>query len=125
MDEKKSILYVDDEDMNLMLFEEVFSEWFNVIIAESGFSGIEKLKQNPDIKSVISDMKMPIMNGLEFITKARTNFPDKEYYILTGFDIDQKISEALNQKIIIKYFQKPLNVNDILESLLDCEPDIS
>jgi two-component system, response regulator, stage 0 sporulation protein F len=125
MEEKKSILYVDDESMNLLLFKEIFSEWFNVITAESGFSGIEKLKQNSGIKSVISDMKMPLMNGLEFISNARTNFPDKEYFILTGFDIDQRISEALNQKLILKYFQKPLNVDDILQSLIDCEPDIS
>ena len=69
------ILYVDDEIINLQLFEINFSKNYNVIIADNGFSGLEILENNPDISVVISDMKMPNMNGLEFIKKAKSSNP--------------------------------------------------
>jgi len=62
---------------------------------------------------VISDMKMPQMNGIEFITRARQKRPNIHYYILTGFEITDEIQSALNSKIIRKYFRKPFNMNEI------------
>lgn len=117
MAKKQKVLYVDDEFTNLLLFEEIFREWFEIIIVESGFKALEILEQKPEIKAVVSDMKMPNMNGIEFISKAKTIFPDKVYFILTGFDINQEISEAIHNGLIIKYFQKPLHVDEIYKSI--------
>jgi two-component system response regulator (stage 0 sporulation protein F) len=71
--EKKdiTILYVDDEQVNLRIFEINFRKRYNVITAVSGEQGLEKLEENGDIIVVVSDMKMPGMNGIEFIKKAR------------------------------------------------------
>jgi len=56
---------------------------------------------------------MPGMNGIEFIKLARHDFPDISYYILTGFDITEEIADALNERIIHKYFRKPFNMKEI------------
>ena len=113
MNNKISILYVDDEPLNLMLFSINFGNKFNVITAESGSDGLTKLKSGREILIVISDMKMPEMNGIEFIKRAKQEFPSIEFYILTGFDITEEIADALDNKLILKYFRKPFNAKDI------------
>ena len=113
MTEKITLLYVDDEPINLKLFELNFRKKYNVITAESGFEGIKQLNSNPQTKIVISDMKMPGMNGIEFIKLAKKDYPQIAFFILTGFDITEEIADALNERLIHKYFRKPFNLKDI------------
>lgn len=108
-----TILYIDDESINLMLFEKLFNRKYRVITAESGFTGLKILKDNPNLEVVITDMKMPLMNGLEFIIKARTLYPDIHYYILTGYEITIQIQESLDNGLIQKYFRKPFDMTEI------------
>jgi len=117
MNKKQTILYVDDEEINLVVFEANFTEKFNVITADSGFEGLKILENKPDIPIVISDMKMPGMNGIEFIKTAKKQFPDIVYFILTGFDITDEISTALDEKLINAYFKKPFNGREIEDSI--------
>ena len=113
------VLYVDDEPINLMLFKANFKNKFNVITAESGKQGLNQLKNNPDTKVVISDMKMPGMTGIEFIRLAKLDYPNISFYILTGFDITDEISQALKDQLIHKYFRKPFNINEIENAILE------
>jgi two-component system, response regulator, stage 0 sporulation protein F len=113
MDKTISILYVDDEPINLELFEIIFEDKFHILTAESGFNGLSVLRSNPEISVVISDMKMPGMNGIEFIKIARIEFPDILFFILTGYEISKEIDEALNEKIINRYFRKPFDMDEI------------
>ena len=110
MDTKSKILYVDDEQINLFLFEANFKDKYDVLTAFDGFKGLEVLDENPETVVIISDMKMPGMNGIEFIKKAKEKYPDKKYYILTGFEITEEIREALDSGLIIEYFSKPFEV---------------
>ena len=113
MNRKPKILYVDDEFINLQLFKINFDNKYEVFTAENGITGLEVLDNNPDIIVVISDMKMPLMNGIEFIKKAKEKYSHIRFYILTGFQITEEIQEALNSKLILKYFSKPFNFNKI------------
>ncbi len=117
MDEKKTVLYVDDEPINLKIFEINFREKYNIITAGSGFEGLSVLNSAPCTDVVISDMKMPGMNGIEFIRRAKKKFPNMHFFILTGFDISEEISIALKENIIRKYFRKPFNIKDIETSV--------
>lgn len=111
------ILYVDDEPINLQVFALSFRKSFEVLTAKDGLEGLEKLQQNRDIQVVISDMKMPIMLGTEFLRKAHAQFPDKQYYILTGYDFSDEIQALKKEKIIINQFQKPFNFKLIKSNL--------
>ncbi len=119
MSEQTTILYVDDEDVNLTLFKIVFKKKFNVITALSGEEGLEKLKSNPNVSVVISDMKMPGMNGIEFIKIAKKDFPEISFFILTGFDITEEIADALNERLIHKYFRKPFDMKEIESAIFE------
>lgn len=113
MVENVTLLYVDDEPINLTLFEINFNKKYKVLTAESGEDGLNRLQGNQDIIVVISDMKMPGMNGIEFIRKAKAQFNNIAYFILTAFDINKEIKDALEEKLINQYFNKPFNMQEI------------
>jgi response regulator RpfG family c-di-GMP phosphodiesterase len=112
-----TILYVDDEPLNLMLFETMFRKKYKVLKAESGFTGLQILENTKGINVIISDMKMPGMTGIEFIQKAHALHPEILYYILTGYDITPEIQLSLKEGLITEYFQKPFNMQLIDKSI--------
>ena len=109
------ILYVDDEEVNLLLFKLNFKKHFEVQTANNGSEALEMLEGGlqPDI--VISDMKMPGMNGVNFLKKAKTLLPHTPFYILTGFEIITEIQEALNAGLIQSYLRKPFERDKLIE----------
>ena len=82
MHDKTTLLYVDDEIINLVLFQANFEDSFNVITAESGKQGLTILDKASNVQIVISDMRMPEMNGIDFIKLAKTKFPKVIFFIL-------------------------------------------
>lgn len=116
--DKTEILYVDDEDINLMLFSKLFGKKYEIIAAKSGNEGIKKLSECPEIKIIVSDMRMPGMSGIEFIYQAKAQRPELKCFILTGYDITAEISEALKNRVIERHFTKPFvfDFDTILEA---------
>lgn len=113
----KKILYVDDEEMNLMLFQAMFEKKCQIKTAVNGNAALDLLSTIEKPEVVISDMRMPGMNGLEFITKASKVYPDIDFYILSGFEISKDVKSALNSGLIKQYFQKPFKKRE-LEAVL-------
>ncbi len=113
MDSKTKLLYVDDEYLNLQLFELVLADEFEILTASDGKNGLALLDEHPNIEVVISDMKMPYMTGLEFISRARITHQTQKYYILTGYDITDEIKDAISNNLINNYFSKPFNLNEL------------
>ena len=109
MSEKPKILYVDDEEINLQVFKASFSKYYDVLVAESGKEGLEILRDNQNIKFIISDMKMPEMNGLEFIQEAKKIKNEIPCMILSGYQQTQAVNEAIKNGLIVDYMMKPLN----------------
>ena len=113
MSEKLKVLYVDDEEINLFLFSNHFKEKYEVYTATDGFLGLTVLEENTAIRVVISDFRMPKINGVEFIKKARERYPDKKYFILTGYETTDEIKAAVEDGIILEKFSKPMTYNRI------------
>ena len=125
MKENVTILYVDDEEMNLTLFEMSFQNMYTVISAISGEEGLLKLQDyKDDIIVVISDMRMPNMNGIEFIKEARKEHLNIAYFILTGFDYNDEIDDALNTNLIQKFFTKPFKIKEIQQAVYDAVEEL-
>ena len=114
-----NILYVDDEFLNLQIFKFNFGKKFNVLVADSGDEGLRILADNASISIVISDMKMPNMSGLAFIEIAKRMYPSICFYILTGFGMNEEIQKAMDEKLINRYFSKPLNLPLIESEILN------
>lgn len=114
---KPNVLFVDDEPVNLMLFEANFKDQYNVLTATDGESGLNILAQHKDIHLIFSDMKMPNMNGITFIDRAKQVAPHGHYYIMTGFEVTGEIQEAIDNETITRYFKKPINYKAISDEI--------
>ncbi len=120
-----AILYVDDEELNLFIFKNNFESNYPVFTASSGEEGLEILKQNSDkIIVVISDMRMPTMSGIEFISKAKALYDNIVYFILTGYNSNKEIEQALEDKLIAKWFSKPFSVENIESAIQEALPEL-
>jgi len=117
MNEKTKILYVDDEKINLILFKHNFSKKYDVHTVLSGFEALDFLDENPDVTLIISDLRMPILDGIEFVTKAKEKHPIKKYFLLSGMEVTPKVQASLDMGLILNYFKKPFDINEILEEL--------
>jgi two-component system, response regulator, stage 0 sporulation protein F len=119
MGNKQKLLYVDDEVINLELFKIIFKNKYDVLLAKSGSLALKELEFNQDVSVVISDMRMPGLNGIEFVKIAKEKYQNIVYFILTGFEVSSEISQAIENKIINKYFKKPLNAKEIEKSIIE------
>jgi len=118
MKDRPAILYVDDEDTNLLLFRIAFENGREVLLANSPEEGLIKLRENKDrIRAVISDMHMPKMNGVQFVEEAKKQSDKIPYYILSGYSYNDEIDLALKNQKIKKFFTKPFDRNEIESSL--------
>ncbi len=115
--EKIKVLYVDDETINLELFRLAFEEMFEVIVAESGLEGLDIVLQNDDIDLIISDMRMPGIDGMEFISQAKQIRSEIPCIILSGYDKSKEIEEAIEKKLILDYMIKPFDRHKIKETI--------
>ena len=114
----KKILYVDDEEGNLYLFEVQMEDYFSVTTVLSGAEALEKLnEENGAFDFIVSDIKMPVMDGFEFLEKAKDLFTNIPRYILTAHYENEQILTSLDTGLIINWFQKPLNPQKFLDAL--------
>ncbi|NVK51600.1 MAG: response regulator [Flavobacteriaceae bacterium] len=119
MKQKPPILYVDDEPINLLLFKNNFKDAYNVFVGNCAQEGLKVLESHKEIDLVISDMKMPGMDGLEFIETAKKRYPQKKFFIFTGLDISEKIKAAEKSGLILQYFRKPLEYKKMDTAIKD------
>ncbi|MBI5938512.1 MAG: response regulator [Betaproteobacteria bacterium] len=109
-----TVLCVDDEANILGSLRRLFRpEGYRLLTAESGAAGLAILEAEP-VDLVISDMRMPEMNGAQFLEQVRARWPDTVRLLLTGYaDIGSTI-EAINKGQIYRYLSKPWDDNDML-----------
>ena len=112
------VLFVDDEPLVLDALRRMLHDKFHIYTANSGEKGLASVEQNGPFAVVISDMRMPGMNGAEFLAHIRKDAPDTVRMLLTGFtDLDAAIA-AVNEGNIFKFLTKPCR-KDALVSAID------
>lgn len=104
-----NVLYVDDEEINLDLFSINFTQEFTVFTAESPQEGIEIIKKE-NIAVVITDFKMPDINGLEFVEMIKKEYPNLVCIMLSGFT-ESRV--AKDSKYVFKYIMKPYKKDEM------------
>jgi response regulator RpfG family c-di-GMP phosphodiesterase len=109
-----TVLCVDDEPGILSALRRLFrAKGFQVQLAQSGQAGLAMLEAQP-FDLVISDMRMPEMDGVVFLEQVRLRWPDTMRLLLTGFADISSIMGAINKGEIYRYIAKPWDDNDIL-----------
>jgi response regulator RpfG family c-di-GMP phosphodiesterase len=109
-----TLLCVDDEPNILSALRRLFrAKGYKVLTAESGAAGLALLAQEP-VDLVISDMRMPEMDGAQFLEQVRSEWPQVVRLLLTGYSDIGSVMAAINRGEIYRYITKPWDDNDIL-----------
>jgi CheY-like chemotaxis protein len=111
------VLYVDDEPINLELLQLTFMNELEVVTATSAREGLEILESQPEIRVIISDLKMPVMNGLDFIKEIKKRNQKKVCMLLTGFIESEIMLEGFNKELIFRYLMKPWKRDELMETI--------
>lgn len=114
---KPKLLFLDDEVDNLDAMERLLRKRFTVFKAATPQEAFSYLDQNPDIAIIISDQRMPLITGTEFLEKSIVTHPDTIRILLTGYTDIESVIEAINKGQIYKYITKPWDPVDLQKTL--------
>jgi len=117
MNSKPRILCVDDEQNVLDSFRRLLRKDFDLNTANSGADGIRLVEQNGPFAVVVSDFKMPGMDGVQFLTKIREIAPDTVRVMLTGQAEEKTAAKAINDGHIFRFLYKPITSSEFLKCL--------
>ncbi len=114
-DQAHRLLIVDDEESILNSLKRLFrKDGYHIQTALSGQAGIEVLNNSEKPYSlIISDQRMPGMNGAQFLEEAKKIFPDAIRFLLTGYSDMDAIVDAVNKGEIHRYLVKPWDDGDL------------
>ncbi len=114
--EDKVVIFVDDDANNLISFKAAFRRDYTVITANSANEAIEHLT-NQVVPVVVTDYKMPKVNGIRFLEMAKNLYPDSVRILLSGHaDLEASI-DAINKGEVYRYIQKPWNEDELRQAL--------
>jgi response regulator RpfG family c-di-GMP phosphodiesterase len=115
-----TILCVDDEANILAALRRAFRPLgYQILLAESAKEGLLILEQNNHIDLIISDMRMPEMDGARFLAQVRNQWPDITRILLTGYADMESTIAAINEGQIYRHISKPWNDDELLLTVRD------
>ena len=118
MGESIKLLCVDDERNVLRALERIFmDDDYEILTAASGEEGLALFADNPDIQVVISDYRMPGMNGVEFLRQVCEKYPDTVRIVLSGYADTASVVSAINEGQIYKFVSKPWSDEELRQTV--------
>lgn len=112
------VLFVDDEEPNLVVFEAVCGDDFPVLTAVSGEAALELMQQH-EIGVVLTDQRMPGMTGIELLEKVQELYPDTIRLLITAYSDLQAAEDAINRGHVRRYLRKPWEPETLKAELRD------
>ncbi|MEE8059064.1 MAG: response regulator [Pseudomonadales bacterium] len=119
MSNKKTVLFVDDESSVLNTLKRLFRhEKYHVFTAISGTEGL-KILDEMAVDLVISDQRMPHMNGVEFLQQVREKHPATARMIMSGYADIEAVINAVNMGSICHFLTKPWDNDELKQIVCD------
>ncbi len=116
MSHQPSLLVVDDELLIRDLLYDFFTgQGWSIAVAENGEKALQVMKNRP-IDIVLTDVRMPEMDGMTLVGELRQHHPDIPVVIMTGFPSVDSAVGALRSRVF-DYIIKPFNINQLYKTL--------
>ncbi len=113
------ILVVEDEELIRSMFRQSFENWgFQVVAAENGKDGLEKCQEHT-FHMVVTDLNMPVMNGMELLKRIKARWPFIEVIVITGFATIESAIEAMKAGAH-DFILKPVNFDHVQFTINKC-----
>lgn len=114
----QKILFVDDERQILNSLERILMDYdYDLFTAESGEEALNILEEEPDIDLIISDMRMPYMDGYELLCRVKEKYPQIIRVMLSGYTDEHIIYKALQENVAKLYLLKPWDTSYLLKEI--------
>jgi diguanylate cyclase (GGDEF)-like protein len=114
---KSTLLLVDDEPGVLAALKRLLRrENYNVLTADSGEAGLALLAEH-EVGVILTDQRMPGMNGTEFLARARTMHPHAVRMVLSGYTGLESVTEAVNRGEVFRFLTKPWDEVELLDAI--------
>lgn len=115
---KITILYVEDDELISRELSSTIEKLFKkIIVAENGKDALEKYNQYKDeINLIVSDILMPVMNGIDFLKNIRKENLTIPFIFTTAYTDKEYLTESLKEGVN-DYFIKPLNIRELLKKI--------
>lgn len=117
------ILFVDDEELNLLNFRMIFQDRYEIITALSGEEGLRAFQETEGIGLVVSDQRMPGISGIDMLSQIYDLDPDPIRVLLTAHSQVEYILDAINLGRIYQYILKPWDSSE-LSRVIDRAKDL-
>lgn len=118
-DLRPRILFVDDEHGVLSSIQRLLQdESYDVLTAHDPMEALELLARQGEVQIIISDYRMPGMNGVEFLQQTISRWPDTRRVILSGYTDSEILMAAVNEGRIHRFISKPWD-NDALRLVIE------
>jgi DNA-binding NtrC family response regulator len=112
IDERPRVLYLDDDDANLVTFRANFRDQFEVFTSNNPVEAYNLINEHK-IQIAITDHNMPSMSGVEFLESIAQDYPDVQRILLTGYTELVPVMEAVNKGKVFRILTKPFNMKEI------------
>ena len=115
IDKKHLVLIVDDEPNNLSLLRRTLRSKFDILTATNGQEALDVVKEHgKEISLIISDQKMPVMQGTEFLSVVNERYPNIVKILLTGHSDLDILLDSINKCNLFQYIFKPFEPEELL-----------
>lgn len=111
------ILCVDDEPHVLDALARILRRHFDVTVAVGGPAGLSAIEQSEPFAVVVSDQRMPEMDGVSFLATVRERSPDAVRILLTGYADTAAAIRAVNEGAVFRFLTKPIGGEDLQRTL--------
>jgi len=115
----KKVLLVDDEKNILDAYKRNMTGEFEILSAESGDAALGYFKKGEQIPLIVTDYKMPQMNGVELLEKVKTLSPNTVQIMLTGQAEMSAVINLINKTGIFRFLTKPCSPDDLINHIKD------
>ncbi|HHB91836.1 MAG TPA: response regulator [Thioploca sp.] len=119
---KLNLLFVDDEKQILIPLKAMFKREYTVFTAISGSNALEIITNN-SIQIIVSDQRMPEMQGIELLSKVKKISPKTVRILLTGYADLSAVVASVNTGEIFRFIEKPWN-NERLKNTIEAAANI-
>ena len=113
---RAAILYIDDEEHNLVAFKAVLRRDFEIYTAIS-VKEARKYLEDYEISIIVSDQRMPQTSGVQFFSEIKNSHPEPIRILLTGYSDMEAVVDAINKGEVYRYLTKPWD-SDYMKSIL-------
>jgi DNA-binding NtrC family response regulator len=115
---KDAILLVDDEQALLDVFVAALSPLFDITTASNAREADFILQKKP-FKVVVADHLMPGGNGMNFLVRAREEFPHMQRILVTGYMKPEMLLRSVNEAALFRYLLKPVTIAELIKVVQD------